>query len=137
MLSKLLLKSPKLRVLVTPSAPNLKIFKNQHNTIEFLNVSAGYNHENFIENLSKYNCFPTLSYLQFGEYNETYIDEFLEHTTPFEHYKIHFSSGILNNLQMFTLENPVCSKEELSEMKTYLKDIHFQVVRWSSELIRK
>ncbi|EKO69074.1 hypothetical protein LEP1GSC075_1984 [Leptospira interrogans str. Kito] len=38
---------------------------------------------------------------------------------------------------MFTLENPVCSKEELSEMKIYLKDIHFQVVRWSSELIRK
>lgn len=62
---------------------------------------------------------------------------FLEHTTPFEHYKILFSSGILNNLQMFTLENPVCSKEELSEMKIYLKDIHFQVVRWSSELIRK
>ncbi|MGE8767191.1 hypothetical protein FFZ99_19990, partial [Leptospira interrogans] len=53
MLSKLLLKSPKLRVLVASSAPNLKFFKNQHNTLEFLNVSAGYNHENFIENLSK------------------------------------------------------------------------------------
>ncbi|EJO70537.1 hypothetical protein LEP1GSC044_2225 [Leptospira kirschneri serovar Grippotyphosa str. RM52] len=132
-LAKLVIKCPKLRVLISPSAPNSDFFRNQHNTLELLNVSAGYAHENFIENLSIYNCFPMLTNLQFGEYNETYMNNYLDLTTPFDHYKKLFSSGILKNLRMFILENPVCSEEELSEIKTLLKDCQFRVIRWSSE----
>lgn len=78
-----------------------------------------------------------LTNLQFGEYNETYMNNYLDLTTPFDHYKKLFSSGILKNLRVFILENPVCSEEELLKIKTLLKDCQFRVVRWSSEWIRK
>lgn len=136
-LAKLSLKCPNLRVLISPSAPNADFFKNDHNTLELLNVSSGYSHENFIENLSSYDRFPMLRSLQFGEYNETYMNNYSDLTTPFDHYKKLFSSGILKKLRVFILENPVCSKEELSEIKTLLKECQFQVIRCSSEWIRR
>jgi hypothetical protein len=77
-----------------------------------------------------------LKHFQFGEFNETYMKDYLENITPFAHYRDLFTSNSFRNIKLFIWENPVCSNEELLEIKKIMKEIQFLVIRWSSEWIR-
>jgi hypothetical protein len=58
-LAKIIKKCPKLRVLISPSAPNPDFFENEYASLEKMNISTGYNHQNFIKiylNLTVFRC---------------------------------------------------------------------------------
>src|SRR5262249_45937067 len=75
-LARLLAKAPGLESLVTPSAPNPEFFQVGERPLTFLSVDAGYDHQDFIRGLARSSCFPGLRSLEFGEYNETYMDDY-------------------------------------------------------------
>ena len=54
-------------------------------------------------------AFRDLSSLEWGEYNETYVDDFRANCTPLEEYRTLFSSEAFRNVKRFVWRNPVCS----------------------------
>jgi hypothetical protein len=135
-LAKILRKAPALKVLVTPSAPNADFFRVGSRPIEYLSVDAGYDHQGFIANLARSSCFPQLRSFEFGEYNETYMEDFSAHVTPFSDYRELFTSPAFAPVTVFLWRNPGCSPVELAAAKELNKRRQVLVVRWSAEWMR-
>jgi hypothetical protein len=135
-LAKILAKSPALEVLVTPSAPNADFFQIGPRPIQFLSVDTGFDHQNFIANLARSTCFPALQSFEFGEYHETYMDDFSSHVTPFVDYRALFTSPAFASVEVFLWRNPACSPGEMAEIRTLLKDHQVMVAHWSAEWLR-
>lgn len=135
-LAKILSKAPSLEVLVTPSAPNADFFNVGQRAIQHLSVDAGYDHQGFIANLARSACFPGLRSFEFGEYNETYMEDFSAHLTPFADYRELFVSSAFASVRVFRWRNPVLSLEEMAEVKSFKKGRQILVVRWSAEWLR-
>ena len=134
-IASLLSKAPALEVLITPSAPSPDFFRIGSETLTRLSVDAGYDHQRFISNLARSLSFPKLWSLEFGEYRETYMDDFSSLVTPFADYRELFSSRAFESVKVFRWRSPSCSSEEMSEVKALTKDCQVQVVRWSAEWI--
>jgi len=136
-LAKILRKAPMLDALISPSAPDASFFAQRHDRLRYLNVDAGYDTQDFISNLANSNCFPSLRSLEFGEYNETYLDTFPQGCTPFDDYKRLFQSTAFASVQNFTWRNPVCNVEEVSALRALrpARDLQFKVIRTSSEYV--
>lgn len=135
-LAKILAKSPAIEVLVTPSAPNSDFFRVGQRAIEYLNVDTGYDNQGFIANLARSTCFPKLRAFEFGEYHETYMEDFSAHLTPFSDYRELFMSPAFAKVKVFQWRNPACSQAELAEIKNLEKSRQILVVRWSAEWLR-
>ncbi len=132
-LARLLEKAPDLMSLSSPSAPDSDFFQVRNRPLRSLKVDAGYDHQNFIDNLANSSCFPDLTCLEFGEYNESYMDDFEASCTPFSHYAKMFRSKTGRNLQSFVWRNPIVTQEQLSELRTIVPSLQMQIVRWSAE----
>lgn len=135
-LAKILARAPKLEVLISPSAPNADFFQIGERPLEFLSVDAGYDHESFIANLARSSCFANLRTLEWGEYNETYMDDFSSHLTPFADYRALFTSPAFAAVRVFQWRNPACSPAEMEEIKALKKGRQVLVARWSAEWLR-
>jgi hypothetical protein len=100
-------------------------------------VDSGYDTQNFIENLAASSSFPNLGRLEFGEYNETYMDDFASHCTPKEDYRRLFTSPAFGSVRFFRWRNPVFSREEIAELRALCpqKGLQFQVIRSSAEYL--
>lgn len=90
-----------------------------------MRVEAGFDHENFILNFSRSSCFTELKKLDFGDFNEQYMDDYLGYRTPFEHYCELFQSGAFAGIQEFVLRN--ASLSSLSFQATR-KDLDFSLL---------
>lgn len=134
-LAKLLAKSPKLCELTVPSAPNAAFFDVGERPIRFLSVDAGYDTQDFISNLAKSSCFPALYCLEWGEYNETYMDDYLANCTPTHHYRELFQSNAFRPIARFVWRNPVCTDDEINELKNLKPDLQLLVVRFSDHYV--
>jgi hypothetical protein len=135
-LARILAKAPALEVLVTPSAPNREFFRVGQRPIAHLSVDTGYDHQGFIANLARSSCFPNLRSFEFGEYNQTYMEDFSAHVTPFPHYRELFTSLAFAPVKVFQWRNPACSSAEMEEVKDLKKGRQILVVRWSAEWMR-
>jgi hypothetical protein len=135
-LARILAKAPALEVLVTPSAPNAGFFEVGPRAIEYLSVDTGDDHQGFIRNLARSSCFPMLRSFGFGEYNETYMEDFSSHLTPFADYRELFASQAFAPVKIFQWRNPACSPEEMAEINNLKKGRQVLVVRWSAEYMR-
>jgi hypothetical protein len=135
-LAKILAKAPALEVLVTPSAPNADFFRVGQRPIEHLSVDTGYDHQRFIANLAESSCFAHLRSFEFGEYNETYMEDFAAHVTPFADYQRLIGSSAFASVQVFQWRNPACSPAEMEQIKKLKKGRQVLVVRWSAEWMR-
>jgi hypothetical protein len=135
-LGRLLAAAPALRVLVSPSAPDAGFFKAGERPLGYLSVDAGYAHQDFLLNLARSSSFPHLYALAWGEYNETYMDDFADHVVPFEHYRELLGSTHFSSVHAFELRNPVMTDSELQTLRR-LRDRRFQfkVVRHSSKYV--
>ncbi len=89
-LGRLLRKAPSLEALIVPSAPDAAFFALGSHPLRFLSVDAGYDTQNFIRNLADSSCFSRLETLEFGEFNEAYLDDFPSGCTPFDLHFVHF-----------------------------------------------
>jgi hypothetical protein len=131
-LGRILAKAPALEVLVTPSAPNADFFRVGLRPIVQLSVDAGYDHQRFIANLAESSCFPDLRSFEFGEYNETYMEDFSSRVTPFTDYRKLFQSSAFASVKVFRWKNPVCSPAEMANVKSFIGGRQILVVRWSA-----
>lgn len=128
-LAKLLALCPALEHLVSPSAPNGDFFEQGTRPLRSLAIDAGYDHQNFVRHLAESTCFPNLLHVEWGEYNETYMEDFAEHLVPPEDYWALFESPVTENLAGFVWRNPVQSVEELTELKSLRPRMQLLVVR--------
>jgi hypothetical protein len=135
-LAKVLARAPALEVLVTPSAPNADFFRVGYRPLSFLSADTGYDHQGFIVNLAESTCFPKLQSFEFGEYGETYMNDFSAHLTPFADYRTLFTSPAFASVRNFQWRNPQCSREEMAELKSLDKDRDILIVNWSADWIR-
>jgi hypothetical protein len=90
-----------------------------------------------ISNLAESGCFPALTSVEFGEYNETYMDDFLISCTGFDDYFKLFTSSAFRSVRTFTLRNPQLlesSVQALRELRSPA-DLQFKVVKWLSSYI--
>lgn len=132
-LARLLAKSPRMKELTVPSAPSASFFDVDQRPIRFLSVDAGYDTQAFISNLAKSSCFPALQCLEWGEYHETYMDDYLANCTPKEHYRELFRSNAFAPVTRFVWRNPVCDEEYIKELKAMKPGLQLLVVRHSGD----
>ncbi len=137
-LGALLQKSPRLESLVVPSAPDIRFFELRHQWLRHLSVDSGYDTQNFIQNLADSQSFPSLRHLEFGEYNETYMENFLDSCTSFADYTKLFESEAFRAVRNFTLRNPQLTETAIGELRAMRpsSQLTFQIVKWSSSYIR-
>ena len=134
-LSKLLKQSPNLVELTIPSAPDENFFEMGERPIQFLSVDAGYDTQGFISNLAKSSCFPDLSSLEWGEYTQTHLDDYLERCTSIENYRKLFGAKSFAKVSRFVWRNPVCSDQEIEELKKLRPGLQLLVIRTSAYYI--
>jgi len=135
-LARILERAPALESLVTPSAPDAEFFRVGGRPLRFLSVDAGYDTQGFIRNLARSSCFPGLRCLEFGEYKETYTDDYAESCTPFPDYEELFQSEAFQPVRRFVWRNPACSTAEIGKLKALRPDLQVLVVRTSAEYVR-
>jgi hypothetical protein len=135
-LARLLSKAPSLEHLVSPSAPGADFFEVGRRPLRFLSVDAGYDHQGFIRNLARSHCFPDLVSLEYGEYSETYTEDFESHVTPIGDYDELFDSPSFARVMVFVWRNPACDASEIARLKGKDQRRAIQVVRWSAEWVR-
>jgi hypothetical protein len=134
---RLLSRAPQLEVLVVPSAPDGTFFEQSSHPLRYLSVDAGYDAQGFIGNLADATCFPHLRTLEFGEFNETYLEDFPASCTPFEEYRRLFSSQAFRGVRAFVWRNPVASDTEMAELRSLRpeKDLQIKIVQYSSRYL--
>ena len=91
MIARLLDRMPNLGELTVPSAPNATFFDRPPHPLAYLKVATGYEHQDFVLNLSRSRCFPKLFRLDFGDYSQTY-DAYPGSCVPFDQYVALFQS---------------------------------------------
>jgi hypothetical protein len=136
-LGHLLSRAPRLEVLVVPSAPDRTFFERSPHPLRYLNVDAGYDTQDFIGNLADAMCFPHLRTLEFGEFNETYAEDFPAGCTPFEEYRRLFSSQAFRGVRAFVWRNPVVSDAEMAGLRSLRpdEDLQIKIVQFSSRYL--
>lgn len=116
---------PVLIELWSPSAPNFLFFERASHPLRILFVDCGYDHQNFIENLSKSKCFPELKTLDFSDYCQYYTEDWKSSCVPFEHYEQLFLAKNLSALLTFFLRNSHLSEEKVTILKSLRPQLHF------------
>ena len=114
--ARLLAKMPNVISVRVPSAPDKSFFEVENHSLRNLVVQAGYDHQNFIENLASSNNLTELMALDFTEKYDPY-NEFPEEFTSFESYKKLFQSPVFDNGFHFILRNSKLTKEQLFELQ--------------------
>lgn len=137
-LTELLAKSPQLTNLTSPSTPGPSFFEVGERPLRHLNFDAGYDHQNFILNLSRSSCFPQLYVLEYGEFSEIerYRDQPCNECTPHEHFEELFHSGAFAGVEAFVLRNPDLTIEQIAHLKRLRPQMQFKEIRWSSGYVR-
>lgn len=115
-ISKLVSKMPNLECLIVPSAPDKSFFEIGKHPLSFLKIQAGYEHQNFIENLSESENFYQLSALDYTEVIDVF-DKPIEEYTTYESFKKLFKSKAFSNVRHFKLRGSILSQEQLFELQ--------------------
>jgi hypothetical protein len=136
-LGRLLRKAPSLEALTVPSAPDATFFALESHPLRFLSVDAGYDTQGFIRNLADSSCFSRLETLEFGEFNETYLDDFPSGCTSFDDYRRLFKSEAFSTVRLFVWRNPVCSEAEIEELLSLRpeRELQIKIVQFSSRYV--
>lgn len=106
-LALLLDKCPRLETLAAPSAPNARFFEREAHPLRTLHIQAGFDHQGFVEVLSRSRCFPALEELTFRDYAETYMDDYASLTTPYAAYAQLMGAQGLPSLRRIVLHGTV------------------------------
>ena len=116
MIGRLLDRMPALESLTVPSAPDCSFFTRPRHPLRRLRVDTGYDHQDFIRNLSASSCFPHLELLDFGDYNQRYMEDYMDRCTRFEDYRELARSRGFESVRLFILRNASLSAEQWSEL---------------------
>lgn len=133
--AKLIKKMPKLLSLQIPSAPSEEFFELNSHPLEYLIMQVGFDTQDFIFNLSNSTCFKNLQYFDFTDYQETYIKDWENDCTPFEHFEQLFNSKSFDSIKLMILRNLMYSNEQVNILKSIRKDTGFKLIRTESRYI--
>lgn len=133
--AKLIKKMPNLLSLQIPSAPNSDFFDFVNHPLELLTVQTGFDHQNFILNFSESTYFPKLRYLDFTDYQETYVENWQNECVPFDHFVKLFSSSAFDSIRLIILRNVNLTTEQIAELKSLRKNISFRLIKTSSNYV--
>ena len=114
---------PELRSLTVPSAPNKSFFELGPLKLTELIIQAGYDRQNFIENLADCdsNHFPDLLLIDYSDYRYVF-DHVAGTETPFESYKKLFLSPLFRQERLsFWLRDSILTGPQLSALVTISK----------------
>ncbi|MEO8607229.1 MAG: hypothetical protein ABI690_05075 [Chloroflexota bacterium] len=134
-LSKWLTKAPNLKFLTAPSAPNSDFFKREACALVVLNIQAGLDTQQFILNFSQSNCFPHLRHFEYRDFDETYLKDYRQQCTPFEHFLALFQSEAFDAIESFTWRNPIFGMDDLAKLRVVRPNLTFRVEHVSYEWI--
>jgi hypothetical protein len=115
-LAQLLDKAPFLEELVTPVPPNELFFQGDQHPLKSLDVDAGFDQMNFIQNLSSCTRLPVIQKLVFTDLRQTYMDDWSTQTTKFEDYMLFFNSPIAAQLQSISLQEVNLTREQVEQL---------------------
>lgn len=139
-IAKLISKMPILESLIIPSAPDQSFFEIGKHPLSYLKVQAGYDHQNFIENLSESDNFYQLSVLDYTEVIDVF-DKQDEEYTYFESFKKLFQSKTFSSIQSFILRGSILTKDQLFELQKSNNVQFFNIIikggRYVSHLIQE
>lgn len=138
MIAKLVSKMPGLEVLVIPSAPDKSFFEIDNLSIKNLVVQAGYDHQNFIANLSQSNNLRKLRSLDYTDVLDYFGDMDENGKTSFTAYKQLFQSELFSNYEHFhfKLRDSRLTNEQLVELQETKKIQLFHINTEPGKYIR-
>jgi hypothetical protein len=128
-IGKVLTKMPQIEYLQTPSAPSENFFR-ACGTIKHLVLQTGYQHQNFIHELSKTKNLQNLESLEFWDYSEFYMLDYEQYCTPVGDYLALFGSVNLPKLKKIILYNTLLTEQDQRTLKSLplalqLEDLQF------------
>ncbi len=135
-ISSLLSQMPSLKALTIPSAPDDSFFERPEHPLAVLRVDSGFSHQNFIHNFSKSTCFAQIKMLDFGDYNQRYMENYSEECTPLPDYEELFKSQAFQRMNCFNLRNPGLTAEQLAQLAQIRQEVSFYVIQAHGEYIR-
>lgn len=124
-LGALLDRMPALIELWTPSAPDATFCERVGHPLRLLYMDCGYDHQGFIENLARSDCFPQLKHFEFSDYAQFYLEDWQESCVPFEHYEQLLRSDTLPAFSRFFLRSAHLSEAQITQLKTQRSGLHF------------
>jgi uncharacterized protein (TIGR02996 family) len=116
-LGKFLKKAPALQTLISPSAPDRTFFQAGERPIEWLDIVAGSEHQNFIANLARSRCFPQLRVLLWNDANHTYMNNWRDYCTPFDDYLALFQSPAIANVERLVLRDVNLTAAQIRQLR--------------------
>ena len=137
-IGRMLARMPALQSLTVPSAPDAGFFERAEHPLAILRVESGYDHQSFIANFSRSSCFPHLRLLDFGDYNQRYMEDYAQQCTPFADYQALFRSPAFRNItgQGFSLRNSVLAAAQLADLRQLHDQVPFYVIQSYGEYVR-
>ncbi|MCU0352028.1 MAG: hypothetical protein MUF43_14560 [Flavobacterium sp.] len=126
-IAKLVSRMPNLEQLIVPSAPDSSFFEIGIHSLRYLKLQAGYDHQNFIENLAISKNFKKLSILDYTDMIN-FFDIPKEDYTSFESYEKLFKSDAFSSLKHVTLRNTNLNDQQLFELQK-LNQVQFLYVK--------
>ncbi len=128
--------APDLKYLTVPCAPDATFFQIGSHPLQTLRVEAGYDTQDFILNFSRSSNFGQLRALDFGDYSQTYMENYRDDCTPFEHYELLFRSPAFTAIRRFTLRNSILSEAQLKHLARLKSDCSFMTLQCSGDYVR-
>jgi hypothetical protein len=135
MAGQLLARMPALQSLTVPSAPDATFFSIGARPLVELRVDSGYDHQDFLLNLSQTDCFSQLRVLDFGDYNLRLADEYPTACTPFPHYEALIKSPALPEWRVFIVRNAPLSGEQFRRLRYMRKNLTLHIIQQYGEYL--
>ena len=134
-IAALVARMPVLRSLTLPSPPAKAFFNTPLPHLYRLSVDAGCDPLGFIPNLAGSDSLPRLGVFEWGEYAETYMDDWRSQATPFSDFAELFRSRAFDKIELFSLKNPVHSDDELAGLAAIRPAMQFKIVHASHSYV--
>ena len=132
-LGRLLRKMPALELLASPSAPDQSFFRTEARPLQVLSVNAGYDHQDFLENLAGATNLGQLRTLEYGEPTGRGSEDF--ERAPLAAYLALLRSSTVSPRHV-VLRNPALSEPELRELQLIRPEVQLKVVRSEASWVR-
>jgi hypothetical protein len=118
-----------------PSAPDESFFQVGFRPLRFLRVDTGFAHQDFLLNLSRYGL-SDLIMLDFGDYNQRYLEGYHQECVPFEHYEQLFRSPAFRGVRRLNLRNSALTHDQLAHLHSLHKDLQLYLIQAYGEYLR-
>ena len=135
-IARLISRMPNLEHLTVPCAPDATFFQIGSHPLQTLRVEAGFDTQDFVLNFAQSSNFGQLRALDFGDYSQTYMENYREDCTPFEHYKLLFRSPAFATIRRFTLRNSILLEQQLKYLAQIKRECSFMAIRCVGDYVQ-